>query len=176
MPWATDLLPHEIEANKPKIAFNQNSKIITWVGSVLKGQFGNIDQIDAFSNACRTQGISFNISPNKRTIEQNVQLIKDSYMTPAIVGEWQQKVGYIPCRIFKNISYGQFGITNSPRVYELFDRKIIFNKDSSKLFYDAKEKLEQLQISELYNLMDIVRDNHTYINRIQTILDFISKV
>jgi hypothetical protein len=97
-------------------------------------------------------------------------------MAPAIVGQWQKMVGYIPCRIFKNISYGQMGITNSPRVYELFEEKIIYNSDEYQLFFDARHALMRTTHKQLFELMDFVRDKHTYLNRIETLLDFFQHV
>jgi len=174
-PWATDLLPFEIEQNKPSIPFNKDSKSVHWVGTIGGEYFGNIDQVTPFINACKENGIDFT---NRMLVsmEENIRLVKESYMAPTIVGKWQGEVGYIACRIFKNISYGQFGITSSPRINELFQRKIVFNTDAHQLFYDAKNKLENLQLHELHSLMDFVRDNHTFINRINTVIDFVNKL
>jgi hypothetical protein len=177
MPWATDLLPHEIDANKPNIPFNKNSNIISWVGSVGGGEFGNINEIDAFKLACQENGIHFeHSSNNSKSFQDNVQLIKNSYLAPTLVGTWQQKQGYIPCRIFKNISYGQMGLTNSPRVFDLFDEKIIYNHNSHDLFNDAKKYIENMKVEELHTLMDFVKENHTYVNRINTIFDVFSVI
>ena len=174
MPWATDLLPQEIDANKPATPFNYQSNRIAWVGSIGGERFGNINEIAPFKAACHENEIYFDHACN-RSVEDNIALVKNSYMAPTLVGTWQHEVGYVPCRIFKNISYGQFGLTNSPRVYELFEHKIVHNNDTRQLFYDAKTRLESLLLSELHGLMDFVKEKHTYINRINTLLDFISK-
>lgn len=175
IPWATDLLPHEIEKNKPDVAFNRKSKKIYWVGSLWGGEFGNIEQIDPFRKNCAENGIKFIHAVNK-SMKKNIKLIKKSYLAPAIVGRWQQEKGYIPCRIFKNISYGQFGLTNSPRVSELFSNKIALNTDTYQLFNDAKTRLDNMPVSELHQLMDFVAKKHTYLNRISSILDCINKI
>jgi hypothetical protein len=172
-PWATDLLPYEIENNKPSKSFNSDSRIINWVGTIGGEKFGNIDQITPFKKACEKQGITFSHAMAGKSTEENIDLIKTSYMAPTIVGKWQHEVGYIPCRIFKNISYGQMGITNSPRIYELFQHKVIHNNDTYWLFYDAKNYMEKMPLSELHSLMDFVKDKHTYINRINTVMGFI---
>lgn len=175
MMWGTDLLPDEIEKNKPPIVFNKNSKMITWVGTIGGSLFGNIDQITPFQLACEKNGITFRQWVN-RSIEENITLIKESYLAPTIVGKWQHEQGYVPCRIFKNISYGQLGLTNSPRVAEVFDGRIVHNNDTAQLFYDARNYAKKMPLSELHALMDFVKNNHTYLNRIDTILDFISRV
>ena len=130
-----------------------------------------MNELSPFMKACNENGIGFQQVINIST-EKNIELIQQSYMSPAIVGTWQEKNGYIPCRIFKNISYGQMGITNSQTVYEFFDKKLIFNKDTYQLFYDAKNRLKNIKLEEIYELMDLVKEKHTYINRINTLTKF----
>ena len=169
MPWATDLLPNEIEQVKKHISIPVEKKSVCWIGTIGDGIFGNVEQLNPFMRACQENGISF-IHRTNVSMEENQKLIESSYLAPAIVGQWQKEKGYVPCRIFKNISYGHMGVTNSEVVYELFERKIVYNSDTYQLFYDAKTKLENLQQEELLALMDFVKDKHTYINRIRLLL------
>lgn len=175
MPWATDLLPYEIDAIKQDLPLVHKNKSAYFVGTIGGGTFGNIDQINQFKKACSENNITFE-SRKSISMEDNIKLVQQAYMAPALQGEWQCKQGYIPCRIFKNISYGTMGITNSQTVYELFEGKIVYNANPYQLFYDAKNKLDNLDIQELYELMDFVRDNHTYLNRIDTLLSFFEQI
>lgn len=177
MPWATDLLPYEIDHIKATIDNIPQESTIFWVGTLSDGPGGNKTEITPFIKACQENGIAFvHKDPwslqGGISVEDNIVFTRRSYMAPAIVGTWQKKVGYIPCRIFKNISYGKMGFTNSKVVYELFDKKIVYNPDTYKLFYDAQEKLKKLTQNELFELMDFVKNKHTYINRINFLLDF----
>lgn len=173
MPWATDLLPDEIEKIKQELTdISQKSTVIWWIGTIGEGKFGNINELSPFMKACQENEISFT-HVTGLSVEKNIELIKKSYIAPAIVGKWQQEVGYIPCRIFKNISYGKLGVTNSYRVYELLEKKIIYNSDTYELFYDAQERTDNISLDEIKELMDIVKTKHTYINRIQTLLYFL---
>jgi hypothetical protein len=173
LPWATDLLPYEIETMKQCIREKKESAVY-WIGTIGRGIFGNNDEIADFKKACKENNITFEKNINT-SMEKNIDLIQKSYMAPALQGEWQCEKGYIPCRIFKNISYGQWGITNNKIVYDLFKGKIIYNPDTYQLFYDAKMYIETASINELYELMDFVKDNHTYINRIETLLTFMER-
>ncbi|HJZ24262.1 MAG TPA: hypothetical protein VJ201_07440 [Candidatus Babeliales bacterium] len=174
MPWATDLLPHEIERVKQhRIKDNQRS-IISWVGTIGGGRFGNQVELAGFKKACRENDVVFNHKINVSR-EENIDLIATSYMAPAIQGPYQCEKGYIPCRIFKNISYGQWGVTNNKIVYDLFKGKVVYNPDTYQLFYDAKAHIDNTPISELYELMDFVKNNHTYINRIEMLLTFMQR-
>lgn len=183
MPWGTDLLPYEIDNIKKIIATEKKENYGCFIGTINAfGQTNNEAQINSFAIACQNNGIPFfsknfdwnsinNISP-----EQNIIYVRKALLAPSIQGPWQCKEGYIPCRIFKNISYGAIGITNSKAVYELFNKKILYDKDTYKLGLKSIDKMKNLDINELYYLMDLVRDNHTYINRINSILYFMNLI
>lgn len=139
------------------------------------GMHGNLPEIQGYLKALKENNISFQ---HRLSINQdlNIQLAQNLYMAPAIQGKWQIENGYIPCRIFKNISYGAWGITNSKIVWELFDKKITYNDNSYLLFYDAQKKIQTLQKDELFELMDFVKEKHTYLNRINHLLTFFELV
>ena len=183
MYWGTDLLPYEIDAIKKQVAVEKKEKIACFIGSINNsGETNNESRIKEFERACQENGIKFmarnfdwnsrnNISP-----QENIRFVRQALLAPSIQGPYQCRVGYIPCRIFKNISYGAIGITNSKEVYELFDKKILYDEDTYKLGLRAIDKMKNFDINELYELMDFVRDNHTYINRINYLLWFMDLV
>lgn len=174
--WATNLLPPEIEANKKKACLlNESSRVINWVGTVWDGRFGNRPELDAFSRAGAMHGINF-VHHKNVSLEENVRLIQESYFAPAIVGSWQHSVGYVPCRIFKNISYGHYGVTNSEAVNRIFDGRLIHNNDTGLLFSDAVRELRRRSVDELCELMDYVSANHTYLNRLDQLLSKAEKL
>ncbi len=182
MPWATDLLPNEIEIYKkeaiklfPKLGNLTSEKSIFWVGTIGGGCFGNIEEISPFQKACEENGITF-IQKTGLSMKESEKFIRQSFIAPTIVGTWQKEKGYVPCRIFKNISYGKMGVTNSETIYELFEGKIVYNPNTYQLFYEAKEKLKSMKKQDLIEIMDIVKNKHTYINRIQLLLDFMKEV
>jgi len=168
--WATDLLPSEIEANKPARAFNSDSRVINFVGTVYP------NTLNEFQRACRNSGIEFKRFGEGVSIEDNIRLTKESYFSPALQQACHVDIGYVPCRLFKNISYGQFGVTNSPWSNDLFGGKLIFNPDTYQLFHDARERLGTMKVEELHSLMDEVAQKHTYLNRIDGIIKAIRNV
>lgn len=177
MPWATDLLPHEIDENKKRVASVVKKNQALFIGTINAGGYGNQKEITPFMQACNEHHMPFiNGGCCTKSMEDNVSLVMESLLAPAIQGEWQCKKGYIPCRIFKNISYGAMGITNSEIVYNLFDKKIVYNPDTYRLGHQAIEKLKNFDLNELYELMDLVRDNHTYLNRIESLFNFFDMV
>jgi hypothetical protein len=169
-PWATDYLPSEIE-NLTSLNFSNNS-VVNWVGSIWDGDGqGNLNQIMELQNSLKKYNIELRhvVSPP----HENKQYINSSYISPAIQGAWQVEKHYIPCRIFKNISYGEFGITNSKAVYDLLEQKILFDENISNLVDKAISYKEKITLSELNEQINLVKNKHTYINRINNILKLI---
>ena len=174
MPWATDLLPHEIDEIKKNIKpIQQRKPLAAFIGTIAGGMHGNQPQIDQFKRACAEHGITFNYGGvNNKSMEANIALIQGAQLAPAIQGEWQCKNGYIPCRIFKNISYGAMGITNNETVYKLFDEKIMYDANPYKMGKKAIQALSNCSHDQLFELMDVVRDKHTYLDRIERLFNF----
>ncbi len=169
--WGTDLLPREIEANKPLKAFNSEGRVFNYVGSLDDLKISNITN---FVKACKENSVEYHQYGGYSggpiiSIEEHIRLIKESYMAPAFQSLDQIETGYVPCRLFKNISYGQFGITHSKCANQMFGGKLIYNEDAYKLFYEARERLQSMLVQELWSLMDEVAKNHTYLNKIAAI-------
>jgi hypothetical protein len=88
-------------------------------------------------------------------------------------GTCHKQIGYIACRLLKSISYGHLGITNSKHSYELLEKKVVYNSDESQLFYDAIKELDNYDL--IKEQMAIVKKKHTYLNRIQDLLNVLSR-
>lgn len=180
-PWATDLLPHEIDVNWVNI---KRKKVVNYVGSVLDGGYNDIrSQLIGFSEGCREDGIEVHAyggyTPNtdigylKRhsnfvSNERHLQLVQESIYAPQLCSSQQLEMGYVPCRIFKNISYGHCGLTNSTSVDRVFENRLICDMDTNSLYYRAKKEISAEKTKEL---MRVVISEHTYLNRINRILE-----
>jgi hypothetical protein len=183
IPWATDLLPEEIERNKllsPLLHLGDHlqKKKVYWVGTIGKGADGNYFELMPFMKACREHRIKFIHSDpwgSAVSPEQNIKMIQDSYLAPAISGAVQVEKGYIPCRIFKNISYGHIGMTNSATVNDLFGGRLVYDPDTYQLFLKGQAKLREGNIQEQYALMDFVKEHHTYLNRAGHMINFVQQ-
>jgi len=182
MPWATDLLPYEIEDNiteKKKNFLNSDSTEIKkslpyalFLGSVGGGIFGNTNELNNFKDGLNTENIPMYFSTEtKVNQEQSIIAIKNASIAPTIVGTWQKKQGYIPCRIFKTISYGKLGITNSKQSHEVINNLTLYSQDENKLGIMASDTvINEFKYQEIIlDAMKFVRDNHTYLNRIESI-------
>ncbi len=166
-PWATDLLPYEIDEMNP-ILFDSTIQNINFVGTVWNV---NNRELNEFSNAASNNNKILKCS-GRVSDEDHKTLIQKSYIAPDIRGEWHITCGYIPCRIFKNLSYGKLPSTNSKHVYDVFQGKIPYDPSPYNLFDVSVDCYKSISKKELSNLILFVKSNHTYINRINNIMKF----
>lgn len=178
MCWATDLLPHEIEAQMQRLEKEQQQEeeaaaaIVNMVG--MPTHVWTEDMVDW----CKSRGITLNFYggfSDRRVPSgpEHVRLIQQSIVAPALQERRQVRVGYIPCRLFKNISYGKLGISNNPHVLEVFpqDLGIVVEKTVPALLDRAMALCGTSDM--IRRQMQFVKDNHTYVNRIRLIEAFI---
>ena len=181
--WATDLLPHEI---KEENIYCPKEKKIYWFGS---SNPGNTKEIAIFYEECKKNGIDFiynNPWIKPVSFEQVQEYTMRSIMAPDFrssgdpgkiaIGEngtCHKQIGYIPCRLFKAISYGHLGITNSKHAWELLEQTPIYHSDERQLFYDAAKHIQDYEL--IKKQMSIVREKHTYLNRIFDLLKVLEK-
>lgn len=176
LPWGTNKLPNEIDENS---AHNElNNRECIWVGSYDRGDhsaFQNNTELDPFFDECRKNNIKVTtVNPWIKPVsnEENEKLVRNSFLAPAINGVHQKNTHYAPCRIFKNISYSHIGITNNSFVNDIFDGKLVYSSDPVELFHKSLEKKNDPNvIKDIKDLMINVKNNHTYINRINAILN-----
>jgi len=167
--WATNLLPDEFF--EPDISLVSDK--VYWVGSICDGFHGNDKQIAAFIQGCKAQGVGF-VHLKVPEGLQSSKAIRYSAIAPALQGQWQVDWEYIPCRVFKNISYGRIPATNNPGVYELFNQQLPFTQDCT-MMYEVNREYENKLITtkHMTDLQQQVKQNHTYLNRIKTIMELI---
>jgi hypothetical protein len=174
LPWATDLLPNEINENIEKVKmqhFNTQNNI-AYVGTI-NSVCISVHQYCHIHNIPFPNDTSF--FQNNIEVNDSITLIQNSLMAPAFQDEWQCRNGYIPCRIFKNISYGKMGITNNVTVHELYNNTLIYDNDINIALtrgLDFEKMPSEYKIQTLIPLMELTRDKHTYLNRINTIFNF----
>lgn len=169
--WATDLLPQEFnfaDARHPR------EPISYFIGTRHSDRYQNATAMNEWQACCIQKGIEFrHIDPwiNPVSDEMNRKIIKQCYLAPDLRGPSNIKTGYIPCRIFKNISYGQIGLTNSRAIYSALEDMVIYHPEIPKLFALGEEYKDDYK--RIIDLMKLVQEKHTYINRAQAILDIL---
>jgi len=177
--WATDLLPHEINLEN---RFLESEKVVYFIGSV---SGGNGREISKFAEGCSKRGIKVLFNDpwkNPLSFEEAQRLVQKSIIAPDIrgsgdrskpneTGTCHKQIGYIPCRLFKNISYGKLGATNCKRLKDLFGGYVVYCEDEDALVEECLKHWDNVEY--IKTQMEWVRDNHTFINRVQDLMSVI---
>lgn len=183
MCWATDLLPDEINFND-RFILPENPPVTYFLGSIGEG---NKQELNKMIKGCEKNNIKCILNNpwvNPLDFETAKTLVQKSIIAPDIrgsgdpnkpneTGTQHKRIGYIPCRLFKNISYGKLGASNCKRLYDLFGNMILFEEDEEKLVQLCLDKANDKEY--ILKQMEWVRNNHTYLNRIQDLLTIINK-
>jgi len=116
MPWGTDLLAEEFYDP----VFNPSSREAMFVGAIWNtdGQ-GNEGILVELRHALKMNGLKL-VHKTQISGEDMINSIRGARIAPAIAGDWQVDHDYLPCRVFKNVSYGQVAITNVQRFFDIF--------------------------------------------------------
>lgn len=164
--WGTNLLPDEIDINS-HIKFNSNTKTLNYVGMFYEqGPWWAQNFSDIVYNNHR---VEFKVFTQNASDEENKQLIQESFLCPDFRSDWHLQVGYIPCRIFKNISYGRVTGTNSPFVKSAFGDFVVFGGTPETLYQNLLNA-ELNNSVDMREAMKMVKEKHTFVNRINNIL------
>jgi hypothetical protein len=179
MAWGTNLLPEEINENiklvKNKIKLNKSSY---FCGTIW---YTNEKEVAEWKFACISKKINTRFDKERDEIQHQIK-IREAFVAPAFQGASQKECKdwyYIPCRILKNISYGALGVTNNIGVYNIFkDYLILYDENLDNLLQKTLEYRKYAQenpeeyIEKMVEMMEFIRDNHTYLNRIDALIKY----
>lgn len=196
-PWATDLLPDECA--QTIFPLDESLTNINYVGTIYGDLLNEFNLFNSacvylgkkFENHV-SSGAPFKAKSGivseffrkvyyktkKHILHENPitddvarKLIETSYIAPDIRNSQHRAVGYVPCRIFKNISYGKIPATNSLLVKDFFPVALPFSQNVSNLLTVNIDAYNLSDSERIFNyLLQDVKLNHTYLNRIESIL------
>lgn len=170
--WAANNLPEEF--NLDDIYYPRENKI--WFSGNLSshGVCENFSAFKPFLEECQKNQIQFIQNDpwsNPLSEEEVKQRTMSSILGVDIRGPEHLRNGYIPCRVFKSISWGHLGMTNSEEVNLELEGHVLFQPNTSQLFYDAMEK--RLDYEFIKKSMLYVKENHTFVNRVKSIMEIV---
>lgn len=175
--WGTDLLPKEIDNMKP-VLYDRSKCDVNFIGTI-QGKnaikFAHIcaDHGKNFYNLGGYTGSSQNDNFKFYDNNESVNSLRKSYLSFDIREEQHLRNGYVPCRVFKNISYGMWTGSNSIKIKKFFGEHLTINNNLSELYDDLVNDYSSCTEKKIRNSMNYIRDNHTYLNRVNSLLSVI---
>ena len=179
--WATNLMPEEIDI-KIKV-IRESERPLFKFQSYFCGTIWRVNESDLiqWDTNCKCLGID-SICERQKDESIHQQMVCGSFLSHAIQGESQRQSDikyYIPCRILKNISYGAIPITNNIGVYNMLkDYNVVYDSDIDRLFEKSLDQYNKILVNyddykhNQIRVMEYVRDNHTFLNRIAIIIQY----
>jgi len=172
-PWGTNLLPEEFK----QPIYNRHTRVF-WIGSIWdnalrQGNVAEISEIRRALSRCDVRFTALRFVPDWL----NIKLIRYSRLAPAVAGRWQAENNYLPCRMFKNISYGQLGFSNVKKFQDLFGDFNISAESIEGLVQKALALPKQDYLS-IINGQQRIAAEHTYAHKLLNIfkaLEIISR-
>ena len=167
--WATDLLPEEFDEDWVNI---ERGNIYYFIGSIsADGRFKNAHLIQEWAQLCDKIGVRTSWSnPWTNPLDGHVMrgLMQKSFMSPDLRNDTHKLWGTKTCRVFKTMSYGNLGLTNSPKLAEFGGPDIICRENIGELFEEGLRNKDDKEL--ILRQMRHTREHHTYVNRINGLL------
>lgn len=166
--WATDLLPEEIKT-EDACPYDTNKNSVHFIGC---RWHENEKPIQEFTKSCSAHNKIFSHHFRVSFLDDR-NFTRNSYICPDFRGDWHIECGYIPCRIFKNLSYGKIVGINSFLVQKIFPEYVAYAENGYNLFEACEEKYRKTSLEKIQEAMVFIRDKHTYLNRIENIFNIL---
>ncbi|MCK4292792.1 MAG: glycosyltransferase [Planctomycetes bacterium] len=166
-PWATDLLADEFE----EPILEPVGNIVFWVGSIWNDRLdrGNVNEIEMLKDVLEKRNIRF-IHLQGISGSLNIKYVRHSLIAPTIAGRWQVENNYLPCRMWKNISYGQLGVSNVRKFDDIFNDCTVKGQSIEELIDNTLSLPLSRYRDMIYEQQEIVKSHHTYVNRLLNII------
>jgi hypothetical protein len=170
-PWGTNL---RVDEFLPPVVGKLPLSI--WLGSVWdnehrQGNRGEIAELKSALNDNNIRFLHFRSAPDPA----HIAAIRASRLAPAIAGAWQAEQGYLPCRVFKNISYGQLGVTNVGKLNEILGDSAIQGESIAEMI-DTAVALSPREREELTRAQQEAIRNFTYVDSLNMIARALRRV
>jgi hypothetical protein len=170
--WATNKLPEEFDEEDIYIPREPN---VYYCGTISSsGVCENYSTFLPFIEECKKNDIGFiHNDPwvNPLSTVEVIRRTQESILGIDIRGPQHLKQKLLTCRVFKNISYGHLGLTNSEEIYKELDGNCVYCDNTSELFYEGMKNRENEKL--ILDGMKYVKENHTYINRVNSLLSIL---
>ncbi len=170
-PWGTDLEPNQFLT-----PVAPHGDVCYWIGSIWNDELnqGNEAEIAVMVESLKQHGIGF-ANPRQVPQEDSALLVRESRLAPSIAGLRAVEHNCLPCRTFKNTSYGQLAITNVPYFKKVFDGCSLQSETIPELIDEAMSLDADTYVEMTYAQQACIH-NQGYATKIKNILRALEEI
>ena len=176
---ATNIWPEEMEIEDIDIVRNNEYNFIGTVDMPRP----NVEPLhQQFIEIVKSKGITFNlynaetnhVPSGDRAIDEdtNIKLMQKSFFVPDFRPPEQKDTLYVSCRVMKAISYGCPVVCDALYVKDFVDKEVLCAETAQEIFDLGME--HQYDKERMKHLWEIVKRDHTYMNRCNGLLKVIN--
>ena len=171
--YGTNLLPNEID--------------LSWANQKRNNEYNFVGTIHAprpdappihqdFIEIVKRNNIPFNHRDpwvNPANEMENVDLMRKSIFVGDFRPAEQKAMRYTADRIMKAISYGCLVVSDAPYAKDFIDKDLLVSEDAQEIFDMGMEN--QYNIDLITHLMEVVKRDHTWVNRCRGLLKIVEE-
>lgn len=176
---ATNIWPEEMEESDIDII---RDNAYNFIGTIHAPRPNAEPLHQQFIEIVKANNIQFNlynaetahVPTGDRAVDEdtNIKLMQKSFFVPDFRPAEQKETLYVSCRIMKAISYGCPVVCDASYVKDFIDKEVLCGETAQEIF-DLGIK-HQYDKERMRYLMDIVKKNHTYMNRCNGLIEIIN--
>ncbi len=170
-PWGSDHLPWEFLS-----PVYPRGKQLFVVGTVWGDGIrrGNRKQVEELEQIARENGLEF-IQKSNLSFEENVALVRESRLSVSLPAVGQGESGYMPCRVFKNISYGQPTIAPFPLFESILGDSFILGESLEEMVQKTLTLDQESYLDLARRQQEAIRE-YTYLEMWSNMLTALKRV
>ena len=166
--YGTNLLPNEIDLEWAKKKRNNE---YNFVGTIHTPRPNAPPIHQDFIDIVKRNNIPFNhrdpwVNPANET--ENVDLMQKSIFVGDFRPAEQKAMRYTADRIMKAISYGCLVVSDAPYAQEFIDKDLLVSENAQEIFDMGMEN--QYNVELITHLMEVIKRDHTWVNRCRGLL------
>jgi len=175
---ATNIWPEEMEIEDIDITRNNE---YNFIGTIHAPRPNAEPLHQQFIEIVKQNNITFNhydaekahVPSGDRAIDEdtNIKLMQKSFFVPDFRPQEQKDTLYVSCRVMKAISYGCPVVCDAPYVKDFIDKEVLCAETAQEIFDLGIE--HQYDKERMQHLFEVVKRDHTYLNRCNGIIEII---
>lgn len=169
-PWATNLLPTEINTHQT-FTPSRSQKFVHYVGTTRHDNIPHSMRI--IRQHVKREGLCLKVHSGVDDVTAEA-LMYSSRTSFDVRGTHHRNVGYIPCRIWKGLSYGIPMTSNSPKLHSIFGDRVNFAFSDMEMLDSSITHTDSSSYDQINDNKSWIKNHHTFVNRALRILEILS--
>jgi hypothetical protein len=171
-PWCSDVDPTEVEHFTKNETLSRRKREVTFVGTVYPpGEWSNINELTELAKACERYSSPLRVA--KAVGRDHMNLMRDSWIAPAVQGQKSADLQLAVSRPYKISSYGRVPCTNSSHVYEVLEGFAGYAANIAEAVDKTVSLEESMSDNDYRRMVELVTGKFSYRNQVEVMISLL---